>query len=127
MVTGVNKKVLAFAAATEAAFGVVLLVYPSLVTRLLFAAEVAGVGLVISRVAGITLIALGVACWPGRDSDNSLSPGLRGILCYSVLVTLYLVYLGIRREWVGSVLWPAVALHAVVALPLAGAWLRGKH
>ena len=124
--TGVMKKMLAFAAASEAAFGVLLLVYPPIVTRLLFAAEVAGVGLVISRVAGITLIALGVACWPGRDSDNSLSPGLRGLLCYSVLVTLYLVYLGIRREWVGSVLWPAVALHAVLALPLAGTWLWGK-
>lgn len=118
---------LAFAAAGEAAFGVVLLVYPAIVTRLLFAAEVAGVGLVISRVAGITLISLGVACWPGRDLTNSFSPGLRGILCYSLLVTLYLVYLGIRREWVGSVLWPAVGLHAVLALALAGAWLRGKH
>jgi hypothetical protein len=39
-----------------------------------------------------------------------------------VLVTCYLLYPGIRGEWVGPLLWPAVALHAVLTLLLARAW-----
>jgi hypothetical protein len=62
------KKLLALAAAGEAAFGLVLLVYPPIVVRLLFNAEIAGAGMVMSRVAGIALIALGVACWPGSGT-----------------------------------------------------------
>ena len=66
---------------------------------------------------GIALIALGVACWPGRTA-------LCGMLTYSVLATLYLGYLGIRGEWVGPLLWPAVVLHAVLTILLAGARCR---
>jgi hypothetical protein len=60
------KKLLAIAAVGEAGIGLVLLVYPPVVVRLLFAAEIAGAGVVMSRIAGISLIALGMACWPGR-------------------------------------------------------------
>ncbi len=40
---------------------------------------------------------------------------------YGLFVTLYLVYVGTRGEWVGPLLWPAVALHAVLTLLLARA------
>ncbi len=120
------KKLLALAAAGEAALGLVLLAYPPVVVRLLFNAEIAGAGVVMSRVAGIALIALGVACWPGSGAGRCLSGALRAMLCYSLLAMIYLAYLGIRREWVGSLLWPAVAVHAALALPLARAWLKGQ-
>jgi len=42
------KKVLALAAMGEAATGLVLLVYPPIVVQLLFGAEIAGVGVVMS-------------------------------------------------------------------------------
>ena len=113
------KKMLAFAAAGEAALGLVLLVYPSIVVRLLFDAQIAGAGIVMSRVAGIALIALGLACWPGSDGDSGLAGALRGMLCYSLLATLFLAYLGIGGEWVGPLLWPAVALHLSLSLLLA--------
>jgi hypothetical protein len=121
------KKILALAAAGEAALGLVLLVYPPIVVRLLFDAEIAGVGGVVSRMAGIALIGLGVACWPGSDAGGSPSRALRAMLCYGLLATLYLAYLGIRREWVGSLLWPAVAVHAILIFPLARAWLKDQH
>ena len=41
-----------------------------------------GVAIPVARVAGIALIALGIACWPG--------PPLVGMLTYSAVVTLYL-------------------------------------
>ena len=37
---------------------------------------------------------------------------------------LYLVYLGIGGEWVGSLVWPAVAAHAVLTFLLARGWFK---
>jgi len=112
------KKPLIFAAVAESATGAALMVVPFLVVRLLFGVDPTGVAIPIARVAGVALIALGVACWPG--------PARVGMLVYSVAVTFYLLYLGIRGEWVGPLLWPAVALHAVLTLLLVRAWFRGQ-
>lgn len=48
-----------FAAVAEAVTGVVLIVFPSIVFELLFGAEIAGAGVVVSRLAGISLRRLG--------------------------------------------------------------------
>jgi hypothetical protein len=111
-----KNRLLAIAAAGEALTGLGLLVYPPIVVWLLFGAELTGVSTPAARVLGIALIALGVACWPGTP--------LIGMLIYSAAVTLYLAYLGIRGEWVGPLLWPAVVLHAVLTLLLARAWFK---
>lgn len=58
------KRLLALAAVSEAATGLILLEYPSVVVSLLFVAEIAGAGIVMVRLADISLIALGIACWP---------------------------------------------------------------
>ena len=110
------KKLLSLTAVLELATGLALLILPSLVGRFLLGEELTGVAVAVARVLGIALIALGVACWPG--------PALLGMLTYGALVTLYLLYLGIRGEWVGPLLWPAIALHAVLTLLLARAWLK---
>jgi hypothetical protein len=109
-------KTLAIAAIAEAATGLALLIAPSLVGRLLLGTELTGVSIPVARVAGIALIALAVACWPGRTP-------LCAMLTYSALATLFLLYLGIRGNWVGPLLWPAVALHAVLTIFLGRAWL----
>jgi hypothetical protein len=109
------KKLLTVAAISEAATGLALLVVPSPVGRLLLGAELTGVATPAARVLGIALIALGVACWPGR-------PPLCGMLIYGAAVTMYLSYLGIRGNWIGPLLWPAVVLHAVLTLLLARTW-----
>jgi hypothetical protein len=116
------RTLLVVAAVAETATGLALLVLPSTVVRLLFGAETADVGSIVSRIAGISLIALGLACWPGRDA-GSLAP-LMGMLTYSLLAALYLGYLGIVGEWVGILLWPAVGVHAVLSALLAWAWVR---
>jgi len=56
------RKLLALAALDEATTGLILVVYPPIVVRLLFAVEFLGAGIVMSRIAGISLIGLGVAC-----------------------------------------------------------------
>jgi hypothetical protein len=112
------KKMLVLAAAGEATLGLVLLVYPPIVVRLLFNAQIAGAGMVMSRVAGIALIALGVACWPG--------PPRVGMLTYSAVVTLYLAYLGFTGSSTGPLLWPAVVLHMILTALLARASARDE-
>ena len=112
------KKVLTVAAVAEVATGAALLIVPSLVGRLLLGTELAGVAVPVARVTGIAVMALGFACWPG--------PALLGMLTYGGLVTLYLLYLGLRGHWVGPLLWPAVALHAVLTLLLARSWLTKR-
>jgi len=111
------KKVLTLAAVLEAATGVALLILPSLVGRLLFGEEFTGIVIVVARVLGIALIALGVGCLPG-------STALCGMLTYSGLATLYLLYLAIRGEWVGLLLWPVAALHGILTVLLAWAWFK---
>lgn len=110
-------KVLPLAAFAEVATGLALLIVPSLVGRLLLGAELTGGAIPVARVLGIALVALGVACWPGRTA-------LCGMLTYGSLTTGYLAWLGIRGEWAGALLWPAVGMHAVLTLLLARAWLN---
>ena len=109
------RKVLIFAAVAEAATGLALLVAPSLVGQLLLGEQLTGIAIPVARVAGIALVALGVACWPG--------PPLVGMLIYSAGVTLYLAYLGLAGL-AGMLLWPAVALHLLLSILLGRAWLR---
>ena len=63
------KDVLAFAAVGEAALGAALLIVPSLVGRLLLGTELTGIAVPVARVAGIALIGLGIACWPGAHAS----------------------------------------------------------
>jgi hypothetical protein len=115
-------KLLAFAAIAEAAAGIALVMVPSSFARLLFGAELAGAGVAAGRIAGVALVSLGIACWPGRGASRS---GLLAMLTYGLLVTSYLWYLGLRGETVGPLLWPAIALHAVLTALLARAWFGG--
>lgn len=111
-------KSLAFAAIAEGATGVALIVVPSLVGRLLLGAELSGITGVVGRVAGMALVALAIACWPGQ--------ALLGMLTYSMLATVYLAYLAFGGEWVGPLLWPAVVLHVILTALLARAWLQSR-
>ena len=101
-----TQKVLVFAAVAEAVTGLALLVVPSLVGRLLLGEELAGVAIPVARVFGIALVALGFACWPGTPRV--------GMLAYSGAVALYLAWLGFAGGFAGPLLWPAVALHAIL-------------
>ena len=112
------KWALILAAVGEAVTGVALLVVPSLVGRLLLGEELGGVALPVARVAGIALIGLGIACWPG--------PPRVGMLTYSGAVTLYLAYVGFAGGFAGVLLWPAVVLHAILTALLSRAATSDK-
>ncbi len=104
------KWVLVLAALGEAATGLALLLVPSWVGQPLLGMELAGPATTVARVAGIALVALSLACWPG--------PPRLGMLAYSGAVTLYLAYLGLAGAASGVLLWPAVVLHLVLTVLL---------
>jgi hypothetical protein len=113
------KRLLTLTAVLESATGLALIAVPSVVVRLLLGGELSGAGIPLGRVAGLGLLSLGVACWPRREATGSTVAPLRAMLTYNSLATLYLLLLGIRGEWVGLLLWPAVALHGILSLLLA--------
>ena len=105
------KRVLILAAVSEGATGLALLIVPSLVARLLLGAELSGIAEIVARVAGIALISLSVACWPGTP--------LIGMLIYSAAITLYFAYIGFAGGSGGILLWPAVIVHVTLTALLA--------
>ena len=110
------KKALIFAAASEAATGLALLIVPSLVGQLLLGEKLTGVAIPVARVTGIALVALGIVCWPG--------PPLVGMVTYSAVVALYLSCLGFAGGLAGLFLWPAVVLHVILTVLLIWASTR---
>ena len=68
-------------------------------------------------MAGIALVALGIACWPGTQ--------LIGMLTYSAGVTLYLAWVGLAGGSTGILLWPVVVLHLILTALLMRA-LTGR-
>ena len=113
-----SRSVLSVAAVIEAVTGLVIILFPHVLIRLLFNAEVVGVGIVIGRLAGIALISLGLGCWMGRQ-EASGGWALSAMLIYNALVTIYFALVGFGTEFVGMLLWPAAALHAVLTALLA--------
>jgi hypothetical protein len=101
------KTALMVAAVGELATGVALLLAPSIVGQLLLGTALTGVALNVARVAGIALIGLGIACWPG--------PPRLGMLTYSAGVALYLAFIGLTEATAGVLLWPAVILHVILS------------
>ena len=113
-----------FDVVVEIGTGIGLVVAPALVIRLLLGTAARGDAVAVARVAGFALIALCVACWPSRAQPQPGPASILGLLIYNVLVALYLGYLGAFRHVEALALWPAVALHAAVALLLLSTWRK---
>ncbi len=112
------KRFLTLTAIIEAAMGLALIAVPAIVVRLLLGAEISGASMPLGRVAGAALLALGVACWLARDDTQSRAA--RGLvvamLMYNIVATAVLAFAGIGLGLHGVVLWPAVVLHAAMAI-----------
>ena len=112
------KRFLTLTAIIEAATGLALIAVPAIVVRLLLGAEISGASIPLGRVAGAALLALGVACWLARDDTQSRAA--RGLvvamLMYNIPATAFLAFAGIGLGLHGVALWPAVVLHAVMAI-----------
>ena len=103
----------------EAATGLGLVAMPSVVVRLLLGTPLdSSAATMLGRVAGVALLALAVACWLARD--DTYGPAARGLVAamflYNVAVAALLVFAGVGLGLRGIALWPAVILHAAMAV-----------
>ena len=115
----VAKKLLIVTASIETATGLMLLVSPPLVVALLLGASIdAPAALVVARIAGAALLSLGCACWLARnDGPNRAVPGLvAAMLLYNSVAVAVLANAGAGARLVGVLTWPAVAVHAALAV-----------
>jgi hypothetical protein len=117
-----TKPLLVAIAAAELAAGLGLLVAPATVVALLLGQPLdPGVSLVVGRVAGIALAAIGLMCWLQKSStlEGSLTGLLIGLLVYNGAVAVLLIYSYMTYGTNGLGLWPVVALHLVFTVLLA--------
>ena len=113
------KPLLLVTAVLEAGIGIGLLAVPSPVAQVLLGAPLeAPAALTVARVAGVALLALGVACWLASfDSQSSAARGvLSAMVLYNFGAAIILGAAGIQSERVGIGLWPAVILHMAMTI-----------
>jgi len=113
------KNLLTVTGILEAGTGVLLVTIPlRLATLLLGSSLDSPVALTISRVAGVALLALGVACWLARhDGRSPAASGLVGAMAlYNIAIFTILVYASIGLGLSGIGLWPTVLLHAAMTV-----------
>jgi hypothetical protein len=112
----------------EAATGLLLLAWPPVLFALLLGVNEPSPETTCSaRIAGAALLAIGVACWIGRfDTHGSGQLGLLiGVLIYDVAAAVILAYTALFVNLVGIALWPAVMLHAALAVWCAAClWVK---
>jgi hypothetical protein len=103
----------------EMGTGLFLLLLPAVPLALLLGtSEAAPETLLVGRVAGAALLGIGVASWRARqDRGTPAQLGLlAGILLYNVAAAVLLGFAGTVLEMAGVALWPAVVLHAALAV-----------
>ena len=110
---------LTLTAVIEIGAGLALVALPSLLVTLLLGSSLdTSAAVTLGRVAGAALFALGVACWLARHNEQTrAATGLViAMLLYNLAAVVILGTAGIRLQPVGIALWPAVALHAAMAV-----------
>ena len=110
------KSLLVVTACFETLTGVGLMVSPAaLVSLLLGTAIDSPAGLILARVGGAALLALGIACWLARDDGRSRGL-VAAMLLYNLAAMTVLVCAGLGWKLSGIGLWPAVLLHLTLAV-----------
>lgn len=120
-------RLLKLTAIIEVPTGLGLVAVPSIVVRLLLNSEISGAAIPLGRVAGVALLALGVACWlASYDGSGSAARGLvSAMMLYNVGSAFILGAAGFGSGLVGIALCPVVIVHALMAIWCATSLRQG--
>jgi hypothetical protein len=113
------KNILTVTSIIEFPTAVILLVFPSLIAKLLFGVTLdTPIAVIVARVAGAAILALAVACWFARNYGiNSAANGLVvAMFLYNTSITLILIYAALVLSLSGIGLWPVVLLHMAMSV-----------
>jgi len=103
----------------EVGIGLALLVSPALAVAIMIGTPFETTAdSVVGRVGGAALLALGTASWLARTDEHSrAATGLiTSLLLYNIIAVVVLAYAAVGLRLFGVGLWPAVVLHAVMAV-----------
>jgi hypothetical protein len=117
-------RLLAIGAVLEIPVGLGLLAIPSPLATVLLGAPLSGTGLVVARLAGGGLLALGIACWFARSTPTTQA-GLGvagGLLTYNIVACVTLV-LASPGSGSGALTLGAAVVHGLLAAGLLVALL----
>jgi hypothetical protein len=106
----------------EVLTGLGLIVAPSLLARLLFGSDLNAAGEATGRIAGLVMLCLAICCWPRAGESNGYQ-ALIPLVALSWLAAAFLVVTGVIGANVGLLLWPAAALHLILAVLLTWTWV----
>ena len=109
------------AAGLEVLTGLALIVAPSLLARFLFGSDLNAVGEATGRISGLVMLCLAAGCWP-RAGESGRHQALVPLVALSWLAAAFLVVTGLIGTNVGLLLWPAAALHLILAVLLTWTW-----
>ena len=115
----VARTLLMVTAFVETPIGLMLLVSPALVVASLLGVSLdAPAPLIVGRIAGAALLSLSIACWLARDDGPSRARrGLvAAMLLYNCAAGAVLANAAAGLRLVAVLMWPAVAVHAVLAV-----------
>jgi hypothetical protein len=119
-----TRVVMRLGVALELVTGLTLLVIPDVVVRALIGADEGTTSTIVGRVLGGALVGLGIA----GASARGRTPGRRIVLAYvvyNVSTPAVLAAASVAGTASGILLWPVVAVHALLAVVLiAGLLLR---
>jgi hypothetical protein len=108
--------------AIELVIGLTLLVIPGVVIRTLIGADGGTTSTIVGRVLGGALVALGIAGASGRIRMPE-RPIVLAYVVYNVSTATILAAASVAGTASGILLWPVVAVHALLALVLLGGLL----
>jgi hypothetical protein len=103
----------------ETGAGLFLLTSPALVTWLLVGVRTPSAeALLLGRIGGAGLLAIGAICWFAREDRGSPAGAalLRGLVVYNAGACAALVLAGSASSTDGAGLWPAVGFHVVMTI-----------
>jgi hypothetical protein len=104
-------------AVLEGGAALAFLVWPSIPVWVLFGRPIAaGFAELFVRYAGAALLSLSIACWFADHSGRATRALIAAMTLYDVLALGLLADAGLGLSLAGPLLWPAVGLHAALAL-----------
>jgi hypothetical protein len=112
------------ASAVEVLTAVGLVVAPSLLARLLFGSDLNAAGEATGRISGLVMLCLAAGCWPRAVGAGA--PALMPLMALSWLAAAFLIATRFIGANVGVLLWPAAALHLILAVLLTRASMKSQ-
>ena len=113
----VQRYIVKAAAYLEIVVGAIFITVPTIPCALLFGANPDNIGTPLARWVGVSLFALGIACLP-RKATEPLRSTVLGLFVFNAGVAILFAWVGAVATVHGFLLWPAVILHAVIAVAL---------